>query len=218
LILKRNFPNCGTNRLQKHQWVRFDPTARSAKACRRAAAFTVSPRTVAAASVPRCTLPTTAAPHPQLGPESVFDLKFITGDPNPPQDGEGRATRAQGCVFKRDQRAEDRHEAVATKAPDNAALLAYGFVHQLRRAPHERIYRFLSRPFGESRETHHVGEKDCDLPTFRFHAPSARATQSCIQRSSCLMMLLFRDAILPFESGSVKKEWCPLAFAAARSA
>ena len=126
----------------------------SARACKRAAKFTVSPRTVTPASAPSCTFPTTAAPvlrpirkcgrTPCLlsrsGPCGLQSL----------QDRERRTTGPQRRVFECDRRAEDRHDAVAGKALNDAALLAHGVVHQLRQAAHQRESGFLSRSFGEA--------------------------------------------------------------------
>ena len=40
------------------------------------------------------------------------------------------------CVFKGSRRTEDGHDAIAGKALNNAALLAHGVIHQLRKAAH----------------------------------------------------------------------------------
>ena len=126
----------------------------SASACKRAATFTVSPRTVTAHRRRSRTLPTTAAPvlrpirNCGWTPCLVFEIGFLGLQPL--QDRERRATRPQRRVFERDRRAEDRHDAVAGKALHDAALLAHGIVHQLRKAAHQRKGRFLSRPFREA--------------------------------------------------------------------
>jgi hypothetical protein len=41
---------------------------------------------------------------------------------------------------------------------DNATLLAHCVIHQRPEAPHKAKGRFLSRPFCERREAHHIGE------------------------------------------------------------
>ena len=51
----------------------------------------------------------------------------------------------------------------------DAALFAHRVIHQLGKAAHQRKSGFLSRPFRERREAHHIGEQDGDLSAFRVH-------------------------------------------------
>ena len=119
---------------------------------------------------------------PQLRPQAMFACEIAAGAAQPLQDRQRRATRPQRRVLERDRRAEDRHDAVAGKALDHAALLAHGFFHQLRQASHQGKGSFLSGFFRESREADHICEQDRDLPAFRFHAVLREATSANVTR------------------------------------
>jgi hypothetical protein len=53
---------------------------------------------------------------------------------------------------------------------NNAALLAHGVIHQLRKAAHKGISGLLPRTLGEGGKANHVREKNGDLPTFGVQA------------------------------------------------
>ena len=74
-----------------------------------------------------------------------------------------------------DRRAENRHDPVAGEALHDAALFADCVLHQLRQALHQREGALLPGPFREGGEADHVGEKDRDMPAFRFHVTSVPA-------------------------------------------
>ena len=88
----------------------------------------------------------------QLRPHAVLRFEIAPRGFQPLQNRKRCATRPQRRVFEGDRRAKDSHDAVAGKALDDAALLAHGVIHQLRKAAHKRKGRFFSRPFRESRE------------------------------------------------------------------
>src|SRR6476469_1408998 len=106
--------------------------------------------------------------------DAVFDLKIGLISLQSLQDRERRTTGPQRRIFEGDRRAEDRHNAVAGKALYDAALLAHRVVHQLREAAHQRESGFLSLPFRERGEVHHIGEQNSDLSALSFHAPPPR--------------------------------------------
>jgi hypothetical protein len=116
---------------------------------------------------------------PQLRSQPMFAFKFAARASQPFQDRERRATRPQRRILERDRRAKHRHDAVAGKTLDHAAVLVHGIFHQLGEASHQRKGPFLSRLLGKSREAHHVCEQDRDLPAFRFHAALRKPPNPC---------------------------------------
>ena len=87
---------------------------------------------------------------PHLRSHAVFGFEVGVRCLEPLQDRQAPPTRPQRRVLERNWRAENRHDAVAGKALNDAALLTHGFVHQLRQAAHKREGGFLSRPLRES--------------------------------------------------------------------
>ena len=57
------------------------------------------------------------------------------------------------------------------KALNDAALLAHGSVHKFGQTAHKGEGVFLSRPFRERGEVHHIGEQNSDLSAFSLLAP-----------------------------------------------
>ena len=105
----------------------------SAMDCKRAAKFTVSPRTVPPAPTPSSIFPTTAAPvlRPisHLWPETVLRFQARFGGLEPLQNRQRRTTGPKRCVLERDRRAEYRHDAVASEVLNNAAVFAHAVGH-----------------------------------------------------------------------------------------
>jgi hypothetical protein len=108
--------------------------------------------------------------YAQLRPHTVLCLETGPSHAQSLADSESCSTRAQGRIFESGWRTENRHYAIARKALNDATLLAHGFFHELRETSHQRKGRLLPRPFREGCEANHVGEQDCDLPAFCFHA------------------------------------------------
>ena len=105
-----------------------------------------------------------------LRPDAVLSVEVAPNGFEPLQDRKRGTTRPQRRVFEGHRRAEDRHDAVAGETLNDAALLAHGVIHQLRKAAHEGIGGLLPRTLGEGGKANHVREKDGDLPTLGVQA------------------------------------------------
>src|ERR1700733_4816442 len=86
------------------------------------------------------------------------------------QDRKCRTACPQWCILKCNRSAKDGHDAIASKALNDTALLMYCCLHQLRQLAHKIEGRLLPRLLREGREAHQIGEKHCDLPAFSVHA------------------------------------------------
>src|SRR4029077_3616836 len=120
---------------------------------------------------------------PQMRSDALFCFEFRSGGPKTLENRQSRATSPQRRVFECNRGAEDRHNAVAGKALYDAALLAHRVVHQPREAAHQRESGFLSRPFRERGEVHHIGEQNSDLPAFSFHVHPPRVEKPKVSSS-----------------------------------
>ena len=98
-----------------------------------------------------------------MRPDTVFCFEVRSRSAEPLQDRQSRATRSQGCILKGNRGTKHCHDAVAGKSLNDPALRAHGSVHQFGQTAHKGEGGFLSPPFRERGEVHHIREQNSDL-------------------------------------------------------